>query len=291
MIDGLSALLRALAARGFLPEAFGFAFVVRGLLAVVVLAPLLGGISHLVVARRLAFFSAALGHAALTGVSLGLLAGESIAAPYGGIFGFCFFAAIWMVFIKRRSALPPDTLIGIFLALSLGLGICLLVLVTRKFNIHQVEGVLFGSLLTVTTTDLVVLVAVAVVAAGVLLWFYNQLLLDSIASPLAHVRGVSGAAMDYLFVLVLTAAIVVSLKIIGSLLVEAFVIVPAAAARNVTSSARGSFGVGIVVAFVAGVAGIGISAVTPLPTGGAVVLVMTALFFVTLVVGALRRRF
>ncbi|HEY4221844.1 MAG TPA: metal ABC transporter permease, partial [Myxococcota bacterium] len=276
----LASIFADLAARGILPEAFGFPFVVRGLIAVLILAPLLGGMSHLVVARRMAFFSAALGQAALTGVSIGLIAGEPIASPYGGLFGFCFLAAVWMVFIMRRSALPPDTLIGVFLALSLGLGICLLVLVTRKFNIHQIEGVLFGSLLTVSDTDLVVLVVIGGVAAGALFTLYNRLLLDSISSPLAHVQRISTSRIDYVFVLLLTAAIVVSLKIIGALLVEAFVIVPAAAARNVATSARSSFVIGIGIAFISGIAGISLSAVSQVPTGGAVVLAMTALFFV-----------
>src|SRR6185369_5613812 len=92
----------ALADRGTLPDIFHYAFFVRGLLSVLLLAPLLGGMSHLVVARRLSFFSAAL-------------------------------------------------------------GICLLVAVTKRFNIHQVEAVMFGSLLTVTDTDLAILLAVGVV--------------------------------------------------------------------------------------------------------------------------------
>src|SRR5262249_3175331 len=99
------------------PSAFAYPFIVRGLIAVLLLGPLLGGISHLVVARRLAFFSTALGQAALTGLTVGLLAGEPISAPYVGIGGFCLLSAILMVYVKRRSRLPPDTLIGVFMAL------------------------------------------------------------------------------------------------------------------------------------------------------------------------------
>ena len=123
----------------------------------VLLAPLLGGISHLVVARRLSFFSAALGQAALTGLTIGMLLGEPLNAAYGGIFGFCLLSALAMVYVKRHAALPPDTLVGVFLSLTLGLGICLLVAVTKRFNIHQIEAVMFGSLLTVTDLDLALL--------------------------------------------------------------------------------------------------------------------------------------
>ncbi len=89
LMDRFYAWLAELAGAGRLPDALRYPFVTRGLLAVLVLAPLLGGMSHLVVARRLAFFSTALGQAALTGLTLGLLAGEPINAPYAGMFGFC----------------------------------------------------------------------------------------------------------------------------------------------------------------------------------------------------------
>ena len=158
----------ALARSGRLPADLQYAFLVRGILCVLVLAPLLGGLSHLVVARRMAFFSAALGQAALTGLSLALLLGEPLNAPYGGIFAFCLLSALGMVYVKRRSTLPPDTLIGVFLALTLGLGICLLVAVTRRFNIHQVESAMFGSLLTVTDGDLALLVFAGALVAVLL---------------------------------------------------------------------------------------------------------------------------
>src|SRR5437667_1274104 len=153
--------IAALAQRGLLPSDFQYAFLVRGFLCVLLLTPILGGLSHLVVARRMAFFSAALGQAALTGVSVGLLIGEPLNTPYGGMFGFCLLSTLAMIYVKRRSALPSDTLIGVFLALTLGLGLCLLVVVTRQFNVHQVESILFGSLLTVTDQDLALLLAVS----------------------------------------------------------------------------------------------------------------------------------
>ncbi|MDX2170935.1 MAG: metal ABC transporter permease [Deltaproteobacteria bacterium] len=280
--------LAGLAARGALPEMFQYAFFVRGLLSIVLLAPLLGGISHLVVARRLAFFSAALGHAALTGLTIGIVLGEPLNAAYGGIFGFCFLAALAMVYVRRHSSLPPDTLIGVFLSLSLGLGICLLVAVTKRFNIHQVEAVMFGSLLTVTDADLALLLVVGAAIGVALVWVYNRLLLDSLNPSLARVSGVPTVFLDYLFVMLLTAAIVVSLKVIGALLVESMVIVPAAAARNLARTTRAYLLLSIGVALLAGVGGLFISSVLLVPSGGAVVLAMSALFFVTLALAGVR---
>jgi zinc transport system permease protein len=242
------------------------------------------------VARRMAFFSAALGQAALTGLSIGLLAGEPLNAPYGGIFGFCLLSALGMVYVKRRSALPPDTLIGVFLALTLGLGICLLVAVTRRFNIHQVESVMFGSLLTVTDGDLVLLAAAGLWVAALMVREYNGMLLDSLSPPLAGVAGVDSAWVEYLFAVLLTTAIVVGIKVIGALLVEALVVVPAAAARNLARGTRAYLLLSIAVAFLAGAGGLGISTRLLVPTGGAVVLAASLLFFATLGLGALRQR-
>jgi zinc transport system permease protein len=279
-----------LAQRGILPSDFQYPFLIRGFLCVLVLAPILGGLSHLVVTRRMAFFSAALGQAALTGVAIGLLLGEPLNAPYGGMFGFCLLSTLAMVYTRRHATLPPDTLIGVFHALTLGLGLCLLVAVTRQFNVHQVESVLFGSLLTVTDGDLLLLVAVGVVVAILLVREYNRLLLDSLSPSLAKVGGADSAFLEYFFAVILTVSIVVSLKIIGALLVEALVVVPAAAARNVATGTRNYLALSVLVAFLAGVGGLGISTRFLVPTGGAVVLAVSAIFFVTLAVRAIRRR-
>jgi zinc transport system permease protein len=279
-----------LAARGLLPHDFTYPFLVRGFLCVLIIAPVLGGMSHLVVTRRMAFFSAALGQAAITGVALGLLLGEPLNAPYGGMFGFCLLATLAMVYVKRHTTLPPDTLIGVFHALTLGLGLCLLVALTRQFNVHQVESVLFGSLLTVTDGDLFLLIAVGCLVAVLLVREYNHLMLDSLSPPLASVAGSDPAYLEYFFALLLTMSIVVSLKIIGALLVEALVVVPAAAARNVAHGTRNYLIWSILLAFLAGAGGLGVSIRFLVPTGGAVVLVVTGLFFLTMMGRSVARK-
>ena len=117
---------------------------------------------------------------------------------------------------------------------------------------------------------------------------YNHLLLDSLSPPLATVAGAEPAYLEYFFALLLTLSIVVSLKIIGALLVEALVVVPAAAARNVARGTRGYLIWSVAVAFLAGVGGLGVSTRFVVPTGGAVVLAMSAIFFLTLAARSLR---
>jgi zinc transport system permease protein len=289
-VSGLYAWLAELAQRGVLPQVFAYAYFVRGLIAALLLAPLLGALSHVVVARRLAFLSTALGQAALTGLTLGIALGEPLESPYGGIAGFCLLAALAMVWLKRRSVLPTDTLIGVFVAFTLGLGICLLVAVTQRFNIHQIEAVMFGSLLTVTESDLLLLALLAVVVLVTLARVYNRLLLDSVAPLLGRAAGVDGAKLEYLFVVLLTAAIVVSLKLVGALLIEALVVIPAAAARPLSRSLRGQVGASVAIALVATVGGLCVSMKWMVPIGGAIVLALALLFVAAFALGRALRR-
>ena len=272
---------------------FEYPFFRRGVIAALLIAPVLGALSHIVVARRLAFLSTAIGQAALTGLTLGLALGEPLdrfGAPYGGMLGFCSLCALAMVWIKRRASLPTDTLIGVFVSFTLGLGICLLVAVTQRFNIHQIEALMFGSLITVTDADLWLLGGLGVGAVLVLARAYNDLLLDSVAPPLARAAGVRSAWLDYLFVLLLTFAIVLSLKILGALLVEALVVIPAAAGRNVARSLVAHLVASVAIALVATVGGLALSMSFLVPSGGAVVLLLAGLFVATFALGGILGR-
>jgi len=265
-----------------------YPFVARGVVAILLLAPLLGGLSHLVVARRLAFFSTTLGQAALTGLVIGVAAGQPLDDTYASILGFCLLVAIVMVYVRRQATLPPDTVIGVFMAFTLGLGICLLVAATRRFNIHQIEAVMFGSVLTLTDHDLVLVLALGALLATGTAFAYNWILADSLSPPIARARRVPTTAIDYGFVVIVTIAITVSLKVIGALLVEAMVVVPAAAARNVARSTRGYLAWSIAIAVVAGLGGLFMSTVWRVPTGGAIVLALSICFFITLPLGRWR---
>jgi len=124
---------------------------------------------------------------------------------------------------------------------------------------------------------------------ALLAWQYNNLVLDSLSAPLAKVAGADSGFLEYFFAIVLAVSIVVSLKIIGALLVEALVVVPAAAARNVAKGTRGYLVWSMAVAFLAGAGGLGISTRLTVPTGAAVVLGASLCFFLTLVIGSTRR--
>lgn len=280
-MEGVYELFCSLAHRGLLPEAFEYAFMVRALLAGLIVSPLLGGMGTMIVARRLAFFTQTIGHASLTGVALGLLLGEPLNQAYAGLYGFSILVAVLILYLRNRVPTVSDTVIGVVLAQVLGLGIIMLVLVTQRFDVHQVEAMLFGSLLTLSETDLLVVSVIGVFAMLIIGFVFNTFMLTCFSQTLADVRGARPIFVEYLFVLTATLVIVASLKLIGALLVLALIVVPAAAAGNVARSLRGYFWLSVLIAVLSTQVGLMIAAVTSIPAGAAIVLGASAIFYVT----------
>ncbi|TWA66485.1 zinc transport system permease protein [Azospirillum brasilense] len=278
--EALRALVQGWAGAGLLPAGLTHGFLVNALLSGLVIGPVLGGLGTLVVTKRLAFFSEAVGHAALTGVAIGILVGEPYTGPYASLFGYCLLFALLVNYTRNRSNLTTDTLIGVFLSVSLALGASLLLILASRVNIHILENVLFGSVLTVDDRDLTVLLVVAVGVTALMLPLFNRLLLASFNPALARVRGVPVKGLDYLFIVLVTVVTVASVKIIGAILVGALLVIPAAAARVVASSLRGFFLLSVAFASVAAVAGIllPVQFALPVPSGGAIILAAGLLF-------------
>src|SRR5687768_18212647 len=118
-----------LVSAGSLPLGFAYGFVVNALICGILIGPLLGGIGTMVVVKRMAFFSQAVGNSAMTGVAIGVLLGESVQQPYFSMFGFCILFGLVLNYTRNRTKMSPDTLIGVFLAVSLAMGSSLLLFV------------------------------------------------------------------------------------------------------------------------------------------------------------------
>lgn len=275
-----------LANTGRLHYTFSYAFVVNGFLCAFVIGPLLGGIGTMVVAKRMAFFSQAVGNAALTGVAIGVIIGESYTAPYMSMFSFCLLFGLLLNFSRNRTKMSSDTLIGVFLSISLAIGATALLWVSARVNTHILDTVMFGSILTVNDTDISVLLGTTLLAAATALPLYNQMLLASMNPSLAQVRGVRVHLLEYVFVVLLTVLTVACVKIVGAVLVEALLLIPAAAARNLNRSIRGF--VWWSIAFSTFSCLVGIYAPMrwdlPVPSGGAIILTAAAIFLLSMVV-------
>lgn len=275
-----------LADRGIIHYTFLYAFVVNGFLCAFIIGPLLGGIGTMVVAKRMAFFSQAIGNAALTGVAIGVIIGESYTAPYVSMFSFCILFALFLNFSKNHTKMSSDTLIGVFLSVSLAIGATTLLWVSAKVNTHILDTVMFGSILTVNDTDMNVLLITTLITAVVALPLYNQMILASLNPSLAHVRGIKVHLLEYVFVLLVTILTVACVKIIGAVLVEALLLIPAAAARNLNRSIRGFVMWSII--FSTASCLIGVYAPMrwdlPVPSGGAIILSAAMIFAVTMII-------
>ncbi len=265
-------LIQGWAADGLLPAALAYGFVINALLAGLLIGPVLGGLGTLVVVKRFAFFSESVGHAALTGVAIGILLGEPYTGPYGSLFGYCLLFGVLLNYLRNRTGLAPDTLIGVFLSVSLALGASLLLVLAGKINVHILENVLFGSVLTVNGNDLLVLLVVGALVLGLSLPLYNRIMLASFNPQLAAVRGVA--------VKLVTLITVAAVKVIGAILVGALLVIPAAAARLLSQSLKGFFWISVAIATVSTLSGILLPILFDLPVpSGAAIILMAGLAF------------
>ncbi|WPD23813.1 MAG: metal ABC transporter permease [Candidatus Electrothrix scaldis] len=278
------------AAQGYLPAIFEHTFMIRGLLAALVIGPLLGAIGTVVVTKKLSFFTQTIGNAAMSGVAIGLLLGEPVDGTYAGLYGFCLIIALLMTFVKNRTRLANDTIIGVVLAQVLGLGIILMIVVTSQFNIHQVEGILFGSLITLNDKDLIALTVASVVVGILFACNFNQFMLASFNRTLAKARGLSPVFLEYLFVTLMTIVVVSSLKLIGALLVLVLIVVPAAGAQLVAPNLRCFVWLSVVFSTISTASGLLLSGLLPVPSGAVIALVSSILFYGALIARPLLSR-
>ena len=275
MLDAIRNFFMHLAEIGVLPDYFKYAFVINSLLSALFIGPILGGLGTMVVTKRMAFFSESIGHAALTGIALGVLLGEPYDSPYIMLFTYCIIFALLINFTRNRTKMSSDTLIGIFLSISIALGGTLIIFVSSKVNSHMLESVLFGSILTVSDRDIIVLFFSTILLILIVIPNFNKMLLSSFNTNLAIVKGVRVKFLEYMFILLITLVTVSSIKIIGASLVEALFLIPAASAKNLSKSIRTFFVYSILFSLISCILGI----LLPLyfditiPSGGSIILV------------------
>lgn len=281
------------ALRGDIHFMFSYEFVINAFICGLIVGPLLGAMGTMVIIKRMAFFSQAVGNAALTGVAIGVVLGESYTAPYVSMFSFCILFGLFLNFTKNRTKMSSDTVIGVFLSISLAVGATALLFVSAKVNTHILDTIMFGSILTVNNTDILVLIGTALIILGVAIPLYNRMLLASLNPNLAHVRGVKVKLLEYVFVLLITILTVACVKIVGAVLVEALLLIPAAAARNLNNSIRGFVLWSVVFSTFSCLFGIfaPIAYDLPVPSGGAIILTSACIFLITMVIRMLMPQF
>lgn len=254
-------------------DMFSFDFMKNALLALLLLTPLLALLGTMAVNRRMAFFSDALGHSALAGVGLGMLLGVESVTPVLVVFGIVW--ALLISRINRTGGASADTNISVFSSTGIALG---LVLLSRGGKFSKYSSLLIGDVLAVTAGDLPVLLATLLL--GLVLWgvLYNRLMLTCVNPSLAHSRGVSTKAVENLFVCMVAVAVMLAIRWVGVLLINALLILPAAAARNVARTAPQHALISVLISVFSGVFGL-ISAYSLGTSVGAAVVLCAAVFY------------
>lgn len=288
------------------------AYEVRAVAGLLLVAVACGVVGSLVIGNRMAFFSDAMAHTAMAGVTLAILgmvvfAGvrqASDADAYRWVIPLVMAAVgsvvgLVIAVIQERTALTSDTVIGVFFALSLGFAGLLLPALQEKARI-PLEDILFGQLLFLDDTRLLMLLGMAAATVLVIGFGYNGFLLGSFNPSLANSRGIPVRWNNYLFVVLLAVVVNLSVYAVGVLLINALLVVPAAAAANVSRNLRRMFWFTLAGCVGCAVVGYRVSQEPILlPDGGrleagpsgAVVLACVGWFFVSLGIRAVRRRF
>ncbi len=231
-----------------------------------------GFLGAFMILKRMALVGDALTHVALPGIGLALLFGLN---PFFGAFALLFFAMLLIWKLEQKTDLPIETLVGIFFAGSLAAGI----LLVPQLELYEA---LFGDISRVGIWDGILALIAAIVVFAVMARISNKMMMGIVSEDLASSSGIKVRKLNFIFLLLVAIVVAVGVKIVGTLLMGALVIVPAAAARNISRSFRQYAFWSAILGLIS--AGVGIYAARffSIPPGPAVVLSSAAFFLITL---------
>lgn len=259
-----------------------FEFMQNALLAVIIVALLFAFLGCMVVSSRMAYFSDAIGHAALTGIAIGALAG--LADPLWAMIGFALAMSLLVSLLRRYSAVSTDAVIGVMMAFAVALGV---VLLSRGGGFARYSRYLVGDILTIAPAEIGRLLVLLILVAGVWGALFNRIFFVSLSPALARSRGVRVGLLETLFAATVALGVTMSIPWVGLLVINALLIVPASAARNLARNMP-QFLLGAVgISLVSGVAGLVASFYWSTAAGATIVLCALACFALSLI---LRRR-
>lgn len=257
-------------------DIFQWDFMKNAFLAVILMAPLFGLCSTMIVTGRMSFFSDALGHSAFTGIAIGCICG--VAAPTWVAVIFAVVFALLFSFVRSRSNQAADTLIGVFSSAAVALGIFIATLGGGSFT--KYNKYLIGDILSVTPAELGMLTLVLV--GVVILWVLcsNRLTLTSIHPQLASSRGIPAKLLQTIFTTAIAVVVTLAISWVGLLILNSLLVLPGAAARNVAKNLRQYHGFSVLFALIAGIGGLCVSYYLGTSAGAAISLALALIFAV-----------
>jgi ABC-type Mn2+/Zn2+ transport system permease subunit len=260
-------------------------FMQRALLAALFLGPLCALLGVFVTARRMAFFSDTISHGALTGVALGFWLG--MPDPTFPLIVFSLLIAGAVVWLRERTDLVTDTIMALLLSGSVAVGMIILSLLRRRpGDIHRF---LFGDILAIGPQEVWLAAALfAIVGTGIFLRL-NELSLITVQEEMAHVCGVPVRGLNFVFVIVLTLTVAVTIRLLGIILVTSLIVIPPATARSLSGNLRQQILFSLVIGLVGALGGTLLSYVLDVPCGPMIVVTCIVLFVISLGARALKR--
>lgn len=263
----------------------GHIFMKNALIAVLLVTPIFGIIGTMVVNNRMAFFSDALGHSALTGIAIGVLLG--IASPTWAMIIFSLLFSLGISIFKNASRVSTDTTIGVFSSMAVALGI---VILSKGGGFNKYSVYLIGDLLSINQSDILTLAVAFVIVIIFWLIAFNKLMIVSINQPLAHSRGINTRLVEILFTSVVAVIVTFSIQWVGLLIINSLLVLPAAAARSISRNIRQYHVISVCIALVSGISGLILSYYWGTATGATIVLVSAVIYFSVFLLKTILRR-
>lgn len=251
-------------------------FMKNAFLGILIAAPMLGLLSTMVVNQKMAFFSDAIGHSALTGIGIGALLGFSNHTL--AMLVLALILGVLIAYFSYKHQETTDTIIGIFSAGTVALGTMLL---SRNGNFNQYTHYLIGDLLSIQVEDLVILILVSVVVFGFWYFIFNDLVLTSLNVSLANSRAIHTLRLQMLFTCIVAVVVVLCIPWIGVMLINAFLILPGAISRNIARNMRQYHFYSIFFALFSGIVGLWLAYMLGTSAGATIVVVMTICYIMT----------
>jgi zinc transport system permease protein len=256
-----------------------FEFMRNAFLAVILIMPLFAMLGTMVVNNGMAFFSDALGHSSLTGVGVGMILGMSEYRP--AMIAFAVIFALFMNRIRHSRLSSTDTVIGVFSSCGVALG---LVLLSRGGSFSRYQSLLIGDILSITKSEIIILALTLAVVAVLWVFCFNKFHAVSVSPALAKSKGIPVRLLDNLFVVIVAVVVMLAIHWVGLLLINAMLILPAAAARHIARSARSYLLLTLIFGLFSGLLGLWFSYQNSFAaTGPMIVLIAGILYFTTFI--------
>ena len=262
----------------FLPlEMLRWEFMRNALLAILIMSPLFGILSTMIVTGRMSFFSDALGHSAFTGIAIGCICG--MAAPIWAAVIFSVIFSLLFSYVRSRSNQAADTLIGVFSSAAVALGIFVATLGGGSFT--KYNKYLIGDILSITAGEIGLLILVLVVVLVLWVLFSNRLTLTVVHPQLAASRGISTTLCNTLFSTVIAVVVTLTISSVGLLILNSLLVLPGASARNVAKNMRQYHIFSVLFALTAGIGGLVASYFLGSSAGAAIALSLALIFTIS----------